>query len=88
MLCFSSMLCEKYCQLMLVVIVVAKLFRVVSIVILLVRGALGVNPVNIVKFKNIILSLVIGSCVLEAAAASIAVYFILDFPVEWAALMG
>lgn len=62
--------------------------RSVSIVILLVRGAMGVNPVNIVKFKNIIPPLVIGSCVLEALAGSVAVYYILDFPVEWAALMG
>lgn len=49
---------------------------------------MGVNPVNIVKFKNIIPPLVIGSCVLEALAGSVAVYYILDFPVEWAALMG
>ncbi|CAL8096243.1 unnamed protein product [Orchesella dallaii] len=63
-------------------------FRGVSIVILLIRGALGVNTTNIVKFKNIVPPLVIGSCLLEAIAASVAVYLIIGFPIEWASLMG
>lgn len=46
------------------------------------------NLVNITKFLTVIAPLVIGSCVLEAVAGTIAVYYILKFPLEWAALMG
>lgn len=56
--------------------------------ILLTRGAFGVNMINIRKFRNVVPSLAIGSCIIEAVFAGLSVFYILGFSPAWAALMG
>ncbi|XP_021949027.1 sodium/hydrogen exchanger 9B1 isoform X3 [Folsomia candida] len=62
--------------------------RGISVVILLTRGAFGVNMINIRKFRNVVPSLAIGSCIIEAVFAGLSVFYILGFSPAWAALMG
>ncbi|CAG7821659.1 unnamed protein product [Allacma fusca] len=62
--------------------------RAISIVILLSRGAIGVNGEAIRKYWRVVPGLAFGACVFEALVGSTAVYFIVQFPLEWSALMG
>jgi len=59
-----------------------------SVVVLLTRGAFGVSPELIRRFKWVIPQLYIGSCVMEAVAGFLATYFILGFPAQYAAAVG
>ena len=59
-----------------------------SVVVLLTRGAFSVDPSAIKRLWKVVPQLTVISCVTEAVVASVAVFHIIQFPLQWSALMG